>query len=324
MLLHKTGLGWVVALVLLISFGVAHAPLQAETLDRKIGDWSLRCRSSGANTPRECAIIQTVRSVHSSDHFVAAIIGQTEDRALALKLIAPKGVELASGATLLIDGQHEVTVPFSKCDDSGCFGETVLAGTFAGRFGAAKSAAVYLRTSEKEGFSLPLNPTSFDLAVQQMYAVTGRNTLLLSHLMRDFRAYRIVAGPTQLSDPCGKGFTIIIRYQPEDDKPPKDDLRQVVQFVRACEPQDLSIVPVAIDKENSAASRDTALVQAFDQRNLAYDLIKSSGHIALVKVGDPVTGKEVTWSTTNPIEQVRSVQQPKVMFVNLGDLGRKE
>lgn len=127
------------------------AAAQADTDVTNFGDWRFACSQADKKSPKECRIYQRVtwgkdkarKNAVSVAMFMAddkAAVPKGEKKPVAvMRIVAPLGVDLRSGMTMVIGSQGKVVrIPYSVCIPVGC----------AATFGLAADATDKIKGSD--------------------------------------------------------------------------------------------------------------------------------------------------------------------------------
>ena len=115
--LRSFGIATVGSFLVLLSAGAGHG--QPNMGDR-IGDWTFQCKAlSKAQTV--CALTQTIVNARTNERVLRVILRKLgESGNLALIVVAPLGIHLATGMVGKVDKGKQFTFVWQSCTNQGC------------------------------------------------------------------------------------------------------------------------------------------------------------------------------------------------------------
>ena len=130
--------------------------------------WQVSCvtpaAATDAPTPvRQCEMVQE-QTRNDNGQRVLAIALRVSDDATETTIIAPLGLALLDGLSLMVGGEALVTAPFTTCVAGGCVAKISLDSDQMSRFEAAESISADIVGTQGESISLALIPAGFAAA----------------------------------------------------------------------------------------------------------------------------------------------------------------
>jgi invasion protein IalB len=147
------------------------APEEGDRLLTTYQSWALRC------VPREnaapCDIIQTLNDRESGAQVTAFSLAYSADDALtAVQIIAPLGVHLPKGLTMVVGPVTAPRVRFTRCELAGCFVEGRLGEDVLGAMQSAETLKLTFGLSAENDVTLDVDLAGFAEAYAALVAET--------------------------------------------------------------------------------------------------------------------------------------------------------
>ncbi|MCX8508044.1 MAG: invasion associated locus B family protein [Rhodobacteraceae bacterium] len=173
----KTGLGFLVCLWLPTTvFAQAAIP---SALSETYASWRVSCATpektaDQAKPQRQCEILQEVTQGGSGQRLFAISLRQN-DQAAEATIIAPFGLALPDGVSLMIGERPLVTATFSTCVAVGCVAKASLTMDQVSRLERANTFSATMTGNQGKPISLALAPSGFSAAWARLQAVDAES-----------------------------------------------------------------------------------------------------------------------------------------------------
>jgi invasion protein IalB len=145
----------------------------ADKTDQQFGAWQQRCdRPSGPG--RQCGLVQVSNQAQNPALPLQMVMVRTDKDGVLMRIVAPLGIWLPSGASLRIDGNDIGRTGFVRCLPSGCIAEVALEKALRDTLAGGSDAVITIHQSEDSAvdFSFKLDQLDKGLAALPVPAKT--------------------------------------------------------------------------------------------------------------------------------------------------------
>jgi invasion protein IalB len=184
---------------------------QQFSINQNAGDWVVRCVLTTVKSPAPCEVLQVTVNKDNKQRLSSLSIAYVPSRdSYAMQIVVPTGVALAKGLLL---GVSPASMKFTRCEQDGCYVETVIDNAGITSFsGSGKNTNItvvaYGKTSE---IKFPVSLTGFPEAMDRMKSYAKEravalpaNTGVLPSTTAPAATAPAPAAPARAGKPAGK------------------------------------------------------------------------------------------------------------------------
>ena len=149
-----------------LSVGLGHAQEQVGdsevvVTEKASGDWVVRCEQPKGGT-KKCVMSQQTILQDSGQRLIQINIAYVESQeAPAMTIITPLGTRLPYGVTIKYSEEGIHLIPFSHCDQSGCFANQALTEDIIASFEATTDGQIGFQSVQQQTIDVPFSAEGF-------------------------------------------------------------------------------------------------------------------------------------------------------------------
>lgn len=136
----------------------------------RIGDWELVCPATAAKP--SCRLIQNHAAPNGQTALLVTVLASDKAKGPVAVVSVPRGVYLAPGIEMKVDGGPSFKLLYETCDDSGCHAGYKVAGDIATALKKGKFAEHKVFDSKQQPVSVPVSLTGFGKALDRLVEVS--------------------------------------------------------------------------------------------------------------------------------------------------------
>jgi invasion protein IalB len=137
----------------------------------RIGDWELVCPAPAASKPT-CRLIQNHTAPNGQTALLVTVLASDKAKGQVAVVSVPRGVYLAPGIEMKVDGGPSFKLLYETCDDTGCHAGYKVAGDIATALKNGKLAIHKVFDSKQQPVSVPVSLTGFGKALNRLAEVS--------------------------------------------------------------------------------------------------------------------------------------------------------
>ena len=157
----------------LVALVATHAVADTPEIRATYGSWNLRCEPvpEGENDEDQCFIFQNLVLKQGGQRVFNMAVGYIANAEQPIALVTlPLGISLPPGATLTIDGDHEVRFPIERCMPAGCRAGVALTPALVAALTSGTEASVSFFDGSRQPVSVSLSLDGFSAALEALRA----------------------------------------------------------------------------------------------------------------------------------------------------------
>jgi invasion protein IalB len=138
----------------------------------RIGDWELVCPAPATTSKPACRLIQNHAAPNGQTALLVTVLASDKAKGPVAVVSVPRGVYLAPGIEMKIDGGPSFKLLYETCDETGCHAGYKVAGDIATALKKGKLADHKVFDSKQQPVSVPVSLTGFGKALDRLAEVT--------------------------------------------------------------------------------------------------------------------------------------------------------